>query len=66
MEALSARDRSLDLRAVQVRPTHGVQEHWRWDRLVATHHYLGFRGLFVHALRHVAPRGSTWVTLIGW
>ena len=47
MATLPAQDLSVDLRAVTVRPTWGAQEHRRWDRLVAEHHYL------VRALRHV-------------
>ena len=39
MESLPTGCRDLDLRAVRVRPTRGAQEHRRWDRLVATHHY---------------------------
>ena len=56
----------LDLRRVSVRPTRGAQEHRRWDRLVATHHYLSFHGLFGQGLRHVATLGSTWIALLGW
>ena len=59
MESLPTRRRDLDLRAVRVRPTHGAQEHRRWDRLVATHHYLSFHGLFGKGLRHVATLGRT-------
>ena len=36
---LPAQDLSVDLRAVTVRPTWGAQEHRRWDRLVAEHHW---------------------------
>ncbi|MDE0105075.1 MAG: DUF4338 domain-containing protein [Bryobacterales bacterium] len=56
----------FDLHAVQVRPTHGAAEHRRWDRLVARHHYLSFRGLFGRGLRHVATLGETWIALLGW
>ncbi len=58
--------RELDLRAVRVRPTRGAQEHRRWDRLVASHHYLSFEGLFGKALRHVATLGEDWIALVGW
>ncbi len=58
--------RDLDLRSVRVRPTRGAQEHRRWDRLVATHHYLSFEGLFGKALRHVATLGESWIALVGW
>ena len=66
MESLSTGYRDLNLRAVRVRPTRGAQEHRRWDRLVATHHYLSFQGLFGQALRHVATLGATWIALLGW
>ena len=58
--------RDLDLRSVRVRPTRGAQEHRRWDRLVASHHYLAFEGLFGKALRHVATLGQDWIALVGW
>ncbi len=66
MQALPQACRDLDLRAIQVRPTHGAEEHRRWDRLVAQHHYLSFRALFGKALRHVAFLNSTWIALLGW
>ena len=49
-----------------VRPTWGAEEHRRWDRLVAAHHYLPFHGVFGKGLRHVATLSSTWLALIGW
>jgi predicted transposase YbfD/YdcC len=58
--------RDLDLRSVRVRPTRGAQEHRRWDRLVASHHYLSFEGLFGKALRHGATLGESWIALVGW
>ena len=57
MATLSAQDLSVDLRAVTVRPTWGAQEHRRWDRLVAEHHYLPFHGVIGKGLRHVAVHG---------
>ena len=56
----------VDLRAVTVRPTWGAEEHRRWDRLVAAHHYLPFHGVFGKGLRHVATVGPSWLALIGW
>ena len=47
-------------------PTWGAQEHRRWDRLVAEHHYLPFHGVIGKGLRHVAVHGETWLALIGW
>ena len=55
MATLPAQDLS-DLRAVTVRPTWGAQEHRRWDRLVAEHHYLPFHGVIGKGLRLVARR----------
>ena len=65
MATLPAQE-SVDLRAVTVRPTWGAQEHRRWDRLVAEHHYLPFHGVIGKGLRHVAVHGETWLALIGW
>ena len=56
----------VDLRAVTVRPTWGAEEHRRWDRMVAAHHYLPFHGVFGKGLRHVATVGPSWLALIGW
>ncbi len=66
MESLPTGGRGLDLRTVTVRPTWGAQEHRRWDKLVATHHYLSFQDMFGKGLRHVATLSSTWIALIGW
>lgn len=38
----------------------------RWDRLMASHHYLGLRRLVGESLRYVAEEGSQWVALLGW
>ena len=66
MGTLTAQDGAIDLGAVMVRPTWGAEEHRRWDRLVARHHYLPFHGVFGKGLRHIATVGSTWLALIGW
>ena len=66
MATLPASDTSIDLRAVTVRPTWGAQEHRRWDRLVAEHHYLRFHGVVGKGLRHVAVHGESWLALLGW
>ena len=58
--------RTLDLRAVRVRPTCGGSEDRRWDRLAARHHYLPYHGLFGRGLRHVATLDGTWLALVGW
>ena len=66
MESPPRAGRAVDLRAVRVRPTHGASEHRLWDRLVATHHYLPFGGLFGKGWRQVATLGPTWVAQVGW
>ena len=57
---------ALFLGDVRVRPVSGIEEQRRWDRLVAEHHYLGFKGFYGRALRHVAVAGDTWLALVGW
>ena len=44
----------------------GMTEQRLWDRLVATHHDLGFNGTFGRALRQVAVVNDGWVALLGW
>ena len=55
------------LSGLTVRPVLGGAERVEWDRLMDSHHYLGFRCLFGGGLRHVAqtPDGR-WVALLGW
>ena len=55
------------LSAVEVRPVAGPAEQARWDRVMDAGHYLGFRGMFGHGVRHVAagPDGE-WLALLGW
>lgn len=66
---MQARDtrQPIDLAALTVRPVRDAQEQAEWDRLMDTHHYLGFRGMVGGGLRHVAetPDG-VWVALLGW
>ena len=67
MATLPASDSSIDLRGVTVAPDlRGAQEHRRWDRLVAEHHYLRFHGVVGKGLRHVAVHGESWLALLGW
>ena len=49
-----------------MRPTAGADERQRWDALMATHHYLPFRGLVGRSVRHVAVLGEHWLALVGW
>ncbi len=53
-----------DIRLV-VRPIH-LHERSQWDRLMAVHHYLGFKTLVGESLRYVAEIKGQWVALIGW
>jgi hypothetical protein len=48
-----------------VRPIH-LHERPQWDRLMAEHHYLGFKTLVGESLRYVAELNQTWVALLGW
>ena len=59
--------KQVDLAALTVRPVRDAAEQATWDRLMAQHHYLGFRGMVGGGLRHVAetPDG-TWVAMLGW
>ncbi len=43
-DASQAEIGTLFLGDVRVRPVRGIEEQRRWDRLVARHHYLGFKG----------------------
>ena len=66
MQARHAKQQ-VDLAALTVRPVRDALEQAAWDRLMDTHHYLGFRGMVGGGLRHVAetPDG-VWVALLGW
>ncbi len=55
------------LSEVSVRPVAGGAERAEWDRLMESHHYLGFRCLFGGGVRHVAETADgRWLALIGW
>lgn len=41
-------------------------EEKNWNRLMATHHYLGFHSLTGKTLKYVALLDGQWVALIGW
>jgi len=53
------------LDALEVRPILS-HEQAQWDRLMASHHYLGFRGIVGEAMRYVAILEGRWVALLGW
>ncbi len=42
------------------------EEVGRWDELMDTHHYLGFRILVGESLKYVAEREGRWLALLGW
>jgi len=50
---------------ILVRPIH-VHERPQWDRLMAEHHYLGFKTLVGESLRYIAELHQKWVALLGW
>ena len=55
----------IPLREVRVRVV-GRDEEARWNALLRTHHYLGFRNFCGRRLRHVAVQGDRWLALLGW
>lgn len=42
------------------------KERETWDRLMATHHYLGLKHLVGESIRYVALLNGQWVALLGW
>lgn len=55
----------VPLRDVEVRPIVAAERD-RWDALMRTHHYLGFKALVGKALRYVAVYRGQWLALLGW
>ena len=53
------------MREVEVRVVRREEEA-RWNALLRTHHYLGFRNFCGRRLRHVAVQGDRWLALLGW
>ncbi len=51
--------------ALEVRPVRPA-ERAAWRSLMATHHYLGFRGFVGESLWYVASVDTDWVALVGW
>ncbi len=51
--------------ALEVRPVRPA-ERAAWRGLMATHHYLGFRGFVGESLWYVACVDTDWVALVGW
>lgn len=41
-------------------------EESRWNQLMNTHHYLGFRQLVGESIKYVAEINGEWVALMGW
>jgi len=56
---------SIDLHEIEVRPVR-QDEMIRWNELMATLHFLGFRCLVGKSLKYVAHIGERWVALLGW
>lgn len=53
------------MKGVQVRPA-SSSEWSLWDRLMDSHHYLGFKGMIGESLRFVAVHRHRWLALLGW
>ena len=51
---------SLSVRIIQ------PNEEPKWNELMATHHYLGFRQLVGESIKYIAEIKGEWVALIGW
>lgn len=53
------------LKRLTVRPiTH--EEKSKWNELMASHHYLGFKCLAGESIKYVAMIDNKWVALLGW
>ena len=53
------------LHRVQVRPI--LPTEWeRWNMLMQTHHYRGFRTLAGRNRRYIATLDDRWIALLGW
>ena len=57
--------RQPELQTLIVRPIK-PHEETRWNQLMATHHYLGFRHLVGESIKYVAELEQQWVALLGW
>ena len=57
--------KQLELATLVVRPIQ-PHEHTRWNQLMSTHHYLGFRKLVGESIKYVAELEDQWVALLGW
>lgn len=58
-------NQQASLHRVQVRPILPT-ERGRWNTLMQTYHYRGFRTLAGRNLRYVATLDGRWVALLGW
>jgi len=54
-----------DLTTLTVRPIINSERN-KWDQLMDTHHYLGFKQLVGESIRYVALLEENWVALLGW
>lgn len=55
----------INLEAIIVRPIYPKEEEY-WDKMMANHHYLGFKQLVGCSIKYVAEWEGKWVALIGW
>ncbi len=55
----------VNMKSITVRPIE-TNEREEWDRLMATHHYLGFRHLVGESIRYLAILDGQWVALLAW
>lgn len=55
----------VELQSLSVRIMR-LDEESRWNQLMSTHHYLGFRQLVGESIKYVAEINGEWVALIGW
>jgi hypothetical protein len=56
---------SSSLKSLIVRPILRAERDL-WARLMARHHYLGFRSIVGESMRYVAILQGQWVALVGW
>jgi len=56
---------NVNLKSIIVRPIKS-NERDEWDRLMATHHYLGFKHLVGESIRYIAILDGQWLALLAW
>ena len=53
------------LHSLTVRPVKPTQRS-RWDELMSSQRYLGFKSLVGESIRYIAELRGRWVALLGW